>query len=50
MEPSFRKNGMYSIVTALVKLAEELGVKFHYNQKAEEILYSSEHKPKVTER
>jgi phytoene desaturase len=41
------KNGMYSIVTALVKLAEELGVKFHYNQKAEEILYSSEHKPKV---
>jgi phytoene desaturase len=41
------KNGMYSIVTALVKLAEELGVKFYYNQKAEEILYSSEHKPKV---
>ncbi|WP_316847033.1 1-hydroxycarotenoid 3,4-desaturase CrtD [Pedobacter psychrodurus] len=42
------KNGMYGIVTALVKLAEELGVKFHYNQKAEEILYSDGRKPKVT--
>ena len=42
------KNGMYGIVTALAKLAEELGVKFHYNQKAEEILYSDEHNPKVT--
>ncbi|MCX2433057.1 1-hydroxycarotenoid 3,4-desaturase CrtD [Pedobacter sp. GR22-10] len=41
------KNGMYGIVTALVKLAEELGIKFHYNQKAEEILYSDGAKPEV---
>jgi phytoene desaturase len=30
-------NGMYSLVKALVKLAEELGVRFHYNSKVEEI-------------
>jgi phytoene desaturase len=42
------KKGMYNIATALVKLAEELGVKFHYNQKVEEILYSTERKPKIT--
>jgi phytoene desaturase len=30
--------GMYSIVRALVKLAEEMGVKFHYNTLVEEIL------------
>ncbi|MDQ0641333.1 phytoene desaturase [Pedobacter sp. W3I1] len=41
------KNGMYSIVTALVKLAEELGIRFHYNQKVEEIIYSNEHKPEI---
>jgi len=41
------KNGMYGIVTALVKLAEELGVKFHYNQKAEEILFTDESKSKI---
>jgi len=41
------KNGMYSIVITLVKLAEELGIKFHYNQRAEEILHSIERKPKI---
>jgi phytoene desaturase len=41
------KNGMYSIVTALVKLAEELGIRFHYNQKVEEIIYSNGPKPEV---
>ncbi|TBO39882.1 1-hydroxycarotenoid 3,4-desaturase CrtD [Pedobacter kyonggii] len=41
------KNGMYSIVAALVKLAEELGIRFHYNQKVEEIIYSNERKPEV---
>ena len=41
------KNGMYGIVTALVKLAEELGVKFHYNQKVEEILYTNGAQPKI---
>ncbi len=32
-------NGMYAITTSLVKLAEELGVKFLYNTKAVEILH-----------
>jgi len=41
------KNGMYSIVTALVKLAEELGIRFHYNQNVEEIIYSNQLKPEV---
>lgn len=41
------KKGMYNIVESLVKLAEELGVRFYYNQKAEEILYSHERKPKI---
>lgn len=41
------KNGMYGIVNGLVKLAEELGVKFHYNQKVEEIRYTNGRKPKV---
>ncbi|WP_029286476.1 1-hydroxycarotenoid 3,4-desaturase CrtD [Pedobacter sp. R20-19] len=41
------KNGMYGIVTALVKLAEELGVKFHFNQKVEEILYTEGAQPKI---
>jgi phytoene desaturase len=30
--------GMYSIVQALVKLAEEMGVKFHYNSLVDQIL------------
>jgi phytoene desaturase len=30
--------GMYAMVKALVKLAEELGVKFHYNSPVEEII------------
>lgn len=34
----FPLGGMYSITTSLVKLAEELGVKFHYNSAVEEIL------------
>jgi len=33
------KKGMYGIVKSLVKLAEDLGVKFHYNQKVEAIDY-----------
>ena len=32
--------GMYSIITALVKLAEEMGVKFHYNTLVKEIVTS----------
>jgi len=42
------KNGMYGIVTALVKLAEELGVKFHYNKKVEEIIHTNGNKPKIS--
>ncbi|EOR92853.1 Phytoene desaturase, neurosporene or lycopene producing [Arcticibacter svalbardensis MN12-7] len=34
----FPENGMYSITSSLVRLAEELGVHFHYNAKVEEIL------------
>ncbi len=34
----FPEGGMYSIVTALVKLAEELGVKFHYRSPVDEIV------------
>lgn len=34
----FPDKGMYSIVTSLVKLAESLGVKFHYNAPVEEIV------------
>ncbi|WP_029275614.1 1-hydroxycarotenoid 3,4-desaturase CrtD [Pedobacter borealis] len=41
------KKGMYSIVTALIKLAEELGIRFHYNQKVEEIIYSNGLNPEV---
>ncbi|MGN8057359.1 1-hydroxycarotenoid 3,4-desaturase CrtD [Pedobacter sp. 22163] len=41
------KNGMYSIVTALVKLAEDLGIRFYYNQKVEEIIYSNKPKSEV---
>jgi len=41
----FPVDGMYSIVTALVKLAEELGVKFHCNSPVQEIIVD-EHKAK----
>jgi phytoene desaturase len=34
----FPKKGMFGITQSLVKLAEDLGVKFHYNSKVEEIL------------
>lgn len=34
----FPDGGMYSITTSLVKLAEELGVKFNYNSRVEEIV------------
>lgn len=34
----FPEGGMYKIVKALVKLAEELGVKFHYNTPVQEIV------------
>jgi phytoene desaturase len=34
----FPTDGMYSIVTALVKLAVELGVKFNYNSPVDEII------------
>lgn len=34
----FPAGGMYGITTGLVKLAEELGVKFHYNSLVEEVV------------
>lgn len=34
----FPKNGMHDITLSLVKLAEDLGVKFHYQKQVEEIL------------
>ncbi|WP_419788674.1 phytoene desaturase family protein [Mucilaginibacter sp. SP1R1] len=34
----FPEGGMYSIVTSLVKLAESLGVVFHYNSPVDEII------------
>ena len=34
------KRGMYSITTSLVKLAEDLGIKFYFNSKVQEIIYS----------
>ncbi|MBU0694934.1 MAG: phytoene desaturase [Bacteroidetes bacterium] len=33
----FPKGGMFQITKSLVKLAEDLGVKFHYNQRVDEI-------------
>ena len=36
------KKGMYSITTSLVKLAKDLGIKFHLNSKVEEIIYKVE--------
>lgn len=33
----FPKGGMFQITLSLVKLAEDLGVKFHFNQKVDEI-------------
>ncbi|MCZ4245401.1 1-hydroxycarotenoid 3,4-desaturase CrtD [Pedobacter punctiformis] len=41
------KKGMYSIITALVKLAEDLGVNFYFSQKIDEIIYSEDKKFKV---
>lgn len=41
-------NGMYSIVKSLVKLAEDLGVQFRYNQKVAEIVYTKDAKPKIS--
>ncbi|SES10532.1 1-hydroxycarotenoid 3,4-desaturase CrtD [Pedobacter rhizosphaerae] len=40
--------GMYSIVKALVKLAEDLGVRFRYSQRVEEITYTTAAKPKIS--
>lgn len=40
----FPINGMNSITTSLVKLAEDIGVKFVYNSKVEQILLDSAHK------
>lgn len=34
----FPEGGMYSIVSSLVKLAESLGVKFHYNTPVDEVV------------
>ncbi|MDN3587228.1 phytoene desaturase family protein [Pedobacter aquatilis] len=36
------KNGMHAIILALVNLAEDLGVKFHYNKKVDEVIYKVE--------
>ncbi|MFC3560666.1 1-hydroxycarotenoid 3,4-desaturase CrtD [Pedobacter jamesrossensis] len=36
------KKGMYSITTSLVKLAEDLGVKFQFNTKVEEIVFKAD--------
>jgi phytoene desaturase len=36
----FPKKGMHSITTSLVKLAEDLGVAFHYDEMVEEINYA----------
>ena len=34
----FPKGGMYSIIDGMVKLAQELGVTFHYNESVQEII------------
>ena len=38
------KKGMYNIVNSLVKLATDLGVKFHFHSEVEEIIYKAEGK------
>jgi phytoene desaturase len=38
----FPEKGMYSIITSLVKLAESLGVIFHYNSAVEEIILTDD--------
>lgn len=43
----FPINGMNSITTSLVKLAEDIGVKFIYNSPVEQILVDSQHKQVV---
>lgn len=35
------KKGMYSIVTSLVKLAEDLGINFRFNKPVDEIIYNT---------
>lgn len=35
----FPKGGMHAITAALVRLAEDIGVQFHYNSPVEEIMY-----------
>jgi len=42
----FPVGGMYSITTELVKLAELLGVKFHYNSRVNEIVFGERLKAK----
>ena len=37
----FPEKGMHSITTSLVKLAEDIGVKFHYNSKVDEIIHDN---------
>jgi phytoene desaturase len=41
------KNGMYSIVKSLQKLAEDLGVVFNFNQRVDEIIYSEDRNAKI---
>lgn len=43
------KKGMYSITTSLVKLAEDLGVKFHFNSKVSEVVYTRKNGTLVVE-
>ncbi|MCX2475707.1 phytoene desaturase family protein [Pedobacter sp. MC2016-05] len=43
------KKGMYSITTSLVKLAEDLGVKFHFNSKVSEVVYTKKNGTLVVE-
>lgn len=40
----FPDGGMYSITTSLVKLAEEMGVQFHYNSPVDEIVLDKRQK------
>jgi phytoene desaturase len=39
----YPKGGMYSVVEAMYKLALELGVKFHFNEEAKEIIIENGH-------
>lgn len=42
-------NGMYGIITALVKLAEDMGVKFHYSSTVNEIIISNKSGKKMVD-